>query len=128
MVGRKDEFHKDSDEAYVYIIGSNMLSTELHEINENANKTYVGINLDYHYNSKNDPQRFYYRSDHYNFAKNNIPSIFYFNGTHDDYHQPTDTPEKILYDNLEQIAQLVFHTAWTLANQDKRIEVDVLEE
>ena len=72
----------------------------------------------YKYNSKNDPQRFYYRSDHYNFAKNNIPVIFYFNGTHEDYHRPTDTPEKVNYEALARRAQLVFATAWEVANRE----------
>jgi len=127
MVGRVDVGH-ENDKNYVYIIGSDFLSTELHEINEEANKKYVGLNLDYKYNSKTDPNRFYYRSDHYNFAKNNIPIIFYFNGTHADYHQATDTEEKIEYPVLEKRARLVFHTAWQLANMDKRIEVDVVED
>lgn len=131
MVGRTDDQHdKDDlkDRDYVYIIGSDRLSTELHDINEAANKSYTKMNLDYKYNDKEDPNRFYYRSDHYNFAKNNIPIIFYFNGTHEDYHQETDTVEKIEFDMLAKRAQLVFYTAWQLVNQDKRIEVNVFEE
>ena len=88
------------------------------------NKKYVNLELDYTYNDENDPNRFYYRSDHYNFAKNDIPIIFYFNGTHDDYHRVSDTPDKIEYDLLENRSRLVFHTAWELANREKRIEVD----
>ena len=87
----------------------------------------MNIELDYTYNDENDPNRFYYRSDHYNFAKNNIPIIFYFNGTHDDYHRVTDTPDKINYDLLQNRARLVFHTAWEVANRDKRIEADKVE-
>jgi len=128
MVGRLDKLHDESSKNYVYVIGSDRLSTELHDINEKANKTYVNMNLDYKYNDKDDPQRFYYRSDHYNFAKNDIPIIFYFNGTHDDYHQETDTVEKIAFDMLEKRARLVFYTAWQLVNQDKRIEVNVFDE
>jgi len=124
MVGRVDAGH-ENDKNYVYVIGSDFLSTELHKINEEVNEHYVGLNLDYKYNSKTDPNRFYYRSDHYNFAKNNIPIIFYFNGTHADYHQATDTEEKIEYPVLEKRSRLVFYTAWHLANMDKRIEVDV---
>ena len=127
MIGRIDEKHKDKPN-YVYIIGSNMLSTELHKINEEANETYTNIYLDYAYNKKDDPNRFYYRSDHYNFAKHNIPVIFYFNGTHEDYHQHTDTVEKINYNILEKRGKLIFHTAWKLANRDKRIVVDVKEQ
>jgi Zn-dependent M28 family amino/carboxypeptidase len=100
------------------------LSTELHNISEEVNKKCCNIDLDYTFNDENDPNRFYYRSDHYNFAKNNIPVIFYFNGTHDDYHQHTDTPDKIEYDLLENRARLVFNTAWELANRDDRIIVD----
>lgn len=122
MVGRIDPLHQNSN--YVYIIGSDKLSTELHQINEEMNSNFTHLELDYKYNDENDPNRFYYRSDHYNFAKNNIPIIFYFNGTHADYHQPTDTPDKIDYDGLQKRAQLVFYTAWELANRDKRISVD----
>ena len=82
------------------------------------------MNFDYTYNDDNDPNRFYYRSDHYNFAKNNIPVIFYFNGTHADYHKPSDTVEKIRYDLLENRTRLIFYTAWELANRENRIVVD----
>jgi hypothetical protein len=125
MVGRIDENHAP-DSNYVYIIGSDKLSTELHALSEKANKTYSNIDFDYTYNDENDPNRFYYRSDHYNFAKNNIPVIFYFTGVHDDYHQPTDTVEKIMFQKTEKIARLVFHTAWEIANRDKRLVVDVV--
>jgi Zn-dependent M28 family amino/carboxypeptidase len=123
MIGRIDERHK-TDPNYVYLIGSDKLSSELHNISEAVNKKYTNINLDYKYNDKNDPNRFYYRSDHYNFAKNNIPVIFYFNGTHEDYHQPTDTPDKINYSLLENRTRLIFYTAWKIANMDKRIIAD----
>lgn len=123
MIGRIDERHK-TDPNYVYLIGSDKLSSELHNISEAVNKKYMNINLDYKYNDKNDPNRFYYRSDHYNFAKNNIPVIFYFNGTHKDYHQPTDTPDKINYSLLENRTRLIFYTAWKIANMDKRIIAD----
>lgn len=123
MIGRIDPQHKNGN--YVYIIGSDKLSTELHQINEKANKTFTKLNLDYTYNDENDPNRFYYRSDHYNFAKNDVPVIFYFNGTHDDYHQPTDTVDKIDFETMQKRTQLVFYTAWQLANQTQRIKVDV---
>ena len=123
MVGRIDDRHK-ADPNFVYLIGADKLSTELHQISEAVNKKYTKINLDYKYNDENDPNRFYYRSDHYNFAKNNVPIIFYFNGTHADYHQPSDTPDKINYNLLENRARLVFHTAWEIANMDKRIIAD----
>lgn len=124
MIGRVDDAHQ-KDSSYIYIIGSDFLSTGLHAINEAAAKNYSSIKLDYRYNTTTDPNRYYYRSDHYNFAKNNVPSIFYFSGTHADYHQPTDDIEKINFPLTTERTRLVFHTLWLLANQDARIQVDV---
>lgn len=126
MIGRVDKAHqKKNDNNYVYIIGSDFLSTDLHKINEMANQDFVKMNLDYKFNTYDDPNRFYYRSDHYNFVDKGIPSIFYFSGVHEDYHKHTDTEDKINYEKTETIAKLVFHTAWLLANRDERINVDV---
>jgi Zn-dependent M28 family amino/carboxypeptidase len=126
MIGRKDEQHPDPN--YVYLIGSDKLSTDLHKISEACNESYCGLALDYTYNQPNDPNRFYYRSDHYNFAKHNVPVIFYFSGVHEDYHKPGDDPEKILYDKMTTIARLVFHTAWNVANRDEKLKVDVVSD
>lgn len=123
MVGRVDDAHKDNPD-YIYLIGSDKLSSELHNLSEKVNKAFVGINLDYKYNDENDPNRFYYRSDHYNFAKNDIPVIFYFNGTHADYHRPTDTIDKINFEQMEKRARLVFYTGWEIANKENRIVLD----
>jgi hypothetical protein len=125
MVGRRDDFHKNSNN-YVYVIGSDYLSSDLYNLVEKANKDFTNLQLDYKYNDKNDPNRFYYRSDHYNFAKHNIPSVFLFNGTHEDYHRPTDDPEKIEYDALTKRAQFAFAIIWDLANRDKKPVVDKL--
>lgn len=123
MIGRHDEFHNDSSN-YVYLIGSDYLSTDLYNICETVNKNYVGIKLDYKFNDRKDPNRYYYRSDHYNFAKNNIPSVFLFNGVHDDYHKSTDTVDKIEFDALAKRTQLAFAIAWELANRENRPVVD----
>ena len=123
MIGRVDPKH-EGGKNYLYLIGSDKLSNELHNISEEVNKKYFNLEFDYTYNDDNDPNRFYYRSDHYNFAKNNIPVIFYFNGTHADYHRPSDTPDKINYEFLETRTRLIFYTAWELANRDNRIKVD----
>lgn len=123
MIGRRDDFHKESNN-YVYVIGSDYLSTDLYNITEEANKKYVNLTVDYKYNDRNDPNRFYYRSDHYNFAKHNIPSVFLFNGTHEDYHLPGDDPSKIEYDALAKRTQLAFTIAWELANRKDRPVVD----
>lgn len=128
MIGRMDEEHKTTGPEYVYIIGSDKLSTQLHALSEETNKTYSKLSLDYTYNDPKDPNRFYYRSDHYNFAKHNIPVIFYFSGVHEDYHKPGDDTEKILFDKMEKIAQLIFLTSWEVANRDQRLVVDVVNE
>lgn len=123
MVGRVDDAHADNPD-YIYLIGSDKLSSELHTLSEKINEAFVGITLDYKYNDENDPNRFYYRSDHYNFAKNDIPVIFYFNGTHADYHRPTDTIDKINFEQMEKRARLVFYTGWEIANRKERIVLD----
>ncbi|MDX1630197.1 MAG: M28 family peptidase, partial [Fulvivirga sp.] len=127
MIGRVDPKHKGNPN-YVYLVGTDRLSTELHEISEHVNSTYTNLELDYTYNDEGHPDRIYYRSDHWNFAKNDIPIIFYFNGVHEDYHKPTDTIEKINFDILTKRAHLVFYTAWALANRDERPEVDKLKD
>ena len=122
MIGRLDDWHDTAN--YVYLIGSDRLSIDLHNISEEVNKKYIGLNLDYRFNEEDEPNRYYYRSDHYNFAKNNIPVIFYFNGVHEDYHKPTDTIEKIDFKKIEKITKLIFLTAWELANQQERIKLN----
>lgn len=126
MIGRVDTMHEDSA-AYVYVIGSGRISSELKKINEAQNATYTKLHLDYTFDSDSDPNRFYYRSDHYNFAKHGVPIAFYFNGVHADYHGPNDEVDKIRFDLLQQRAQLVFHAAWELANRDQRIMPDKRE-
>ena len=121
MIGRLDDWHDNGN--YVYLIGSDRLSYDLHNLNEKINDEYIGIDLDYRFNDKDDPNRYYYRSDHYNFAKNNIPVIFYFNGVHEDYHKPSDTIEKLDFDKINTITKLIFLTAWEIANRDDRIKL-----
>ncbi|GAB3525767.1 hypothetical protein GCM10027443_00150 [Pontibacter brevis] len=125
MIGRMDTDHeKTNDSNYIYSIGADKLSSELHQINEEMNEKYVNLKLDYTYNDENDPNRFYYRSDHYNFAKHGIPIVFYFNGVHADYHQPSDEVDKIIFESAEKVARLAFHVTWELANRENRIVVD----
>jgi Zn-dependent M28 family amino/carboxypeptidase len=124
MIGRTDPTRESENDNYIYLIGTDRLSTMLHETSEKVNRNTVNLELDYRFNAWDDPNRFYERSDHWHFAKNNIPVIFYFSGTHEDYHMPTDTPDKIRYDLLTKRARLIFHTAWEIANMDETIEVD----
>lgn len=119
MIGRVDDEHTNK-ENYLYLIGSDMLSNDLKQLSERVNDQYFNFNFDYRFDAPNDPNRFYYRSDHYNFAKHNIPVIFYFNGVHADYHMETDTPDKINYPLLTKRTKLIFATAWTLASADEK--------
>jgi Zn-dependent M28 family amino/carboxypeptidase len=123
MIGRHDEFHPNSSD-YIYLIGSDYLSTDLFNVCEETNKKYGNLALDYKYNDRADPNRFYYRSDHYNFAKNGIPSVFLFTGVHADYHKPGDDVEKIEFDALTKRTKYAFALAWEIANREKRLVVD----
>jgi hypothetical protein len=126
MIGRiGEEYLTQKDSAnYLYIIGDDKLSTDLVTITNQANKN-VKLKLDRKYNDLNDKNRFYYRSDHYNFAEKGVPIIFYFNGVHADYHRATDTPDKINYKLMARRAQLVFYTAWEMANRNDMLKRDL---
>jgi Peptidase family M28/PA domain len=123
MIGRVDPIHEGNPN-YIYVIGADRLSSQLHAINEEMNSTYTKMELDYRFNAIDDPNHYYERSDHYNFAKNGIPSIFYFNGVHADYHKATDTADKIDEAAAAKRTQLAFYTAWELAHRPTRIVVD----
>lgn len=124
MVGRIEAIH-EKNPFYIYTIGSDFLSTELHAMGEEAAAAQQNMRIDYRYNNTTDPNRYYYRSDHYNFAKNQIPVIFYFNGNHPDYHKPSDTIEKINFEVMQERGRLIFHTLWRVANAENRPAVDV---
>jgi hypothetical protein len=129
MIGRTGfEYQGKPDSAnYIYVIGSDKLSSELRKISESVNSTYTKMVLDYKYDDPKDTERIYYRSDHYNFAKHNIPIIFYFDGLHQDYHKPSDEVSKINFTLLAKRAQLTYYTAWELANRTSRPLVDKVD-
>lgn len=125
MVGRIDPGYKGDSLNYVYTIGEDKLSSDLFPIQDSINKKYINMQLDRRFNDPNDRNRFYYRSDHFNFAKNGVPVIFYFNGVHKDYHRPTDTVDKINFDLMAKRVQLVFYTAWAMANREEMLKRDI---
>ncbi len=125
MVGRIDPGYKGDSLNYVYTIGEDKLSSDLFPIQDSINKKYVGMELDRRFNDPNDRNRFYYRSDHFNFAKNGVPVIFYFNGVHKDYHRPTDTAHKINFNLMPKRVKLVFYTAWAMTNRDEMLKRDI---
>src|SRR5260221_5347538 len=124
MVGRIDDTRKQGDSAnYVYVVGDDKVSSDLKVISEAVNKKYVKVELDYKFNDPKDPERIYFRSDHYNFAKHGVPIIFYYDGMlNADYHKPTDTPDKINYTLMAKRGQLIFHTAWEMANTNDMLK------
>jgi hypothetical protein len=108
----------------VFVIGSRMMSTELGELSESVNRSYLNLKFNYKYDDPNDPEKFFFRSDHFNYAQKGIPVIFYMDGDHDDYHKPSDSIEKIDFDQMEKIARTIYATAWELANRPIRPRVD----
>ncbi|MFL9482174.1 M28 family peptidase [Chitinophagaceae bacterium LWZ2-11] len=126
MVGRIDPLYKGDSTNYVYVIGDDKLSSDLTPITDSINNA-AGkkLELDRRYNDLSDPNQFYYRSDHFNFAKNGVPIIFYFDGVHADYHQPTDTVDKINFDLMEKRVRFIFTTAWVMANRDNMLKRDI---
>jgi hypothetical protein len=127
MIGRADATRKKGDSMnYVYVVGDDKISSDLKVISEGVNKTYTKMELDYKFNDPKDPHRIYFRSDHYNFAEKGIPIIFYYDGMLGaDYHKSTDTPDKIYYDLLVKRSQLVFYTAWEMANRNEMLKRDI---
>jgi len=127
MIGRIDATRKQGDSAnYVYVVGDDKVSSDLKTISEAVNKKYTKLELDYKYNDPKDPNRIYFRSDHYNFARKGVPIIFYYDGMLGaDYHRPTDTPDKIFYELMSKRAQLVFYTAWEMANRTDMLKRDL---
>jgi hypothetical protein len=126
MIGRMDTTHeRTKDVPYTYMIGSDKISTELDSVLQVANKETENIQLDYTYNNPNDPNHFYTRSDHYNFARKGVPIAFFFTGVHADYHRPTDTVDKILFDRIVKIGHVVYYAGWKTANFGRMFIKDI---
>ena len=127
MIGRIDTERKQGDSTnYIYVVGDDKISSDLKIISEAANNNYTNMELDYKFNDPKDPNRIYFRSDHYNFAEKGVPIIFYYDGMlKADYHKPTDTPDKINYPLMVKRAQLIFYTAWEMANRNDMLKRDI---
>jgi Zn-dependent M28 family amino/carboxypeptidase len=124
MIGRVDTERKTADTLnYVYVVGHDKISSDLPVINEGMNKKYTNLVLDYKFDDPNDPNRIYYRSDHYNFARKGVPVLFFYDGMlQADYHKPTDDVDKINWPLFQKRAQMIFYTAWEMANRDKMLK------
>jgi hypothetical protein len=126
MIGRIDPNRNYGDSTnYLYVIGNDKLSTDLDPISKAVNNQFTKLELDYKYNDPKDPERIYYRSDHYNFARKGVPIIFFFDGIHKDYHKPSDTVDKINFDIMEKRARFIFLTAWEMANRNEMLKRDI---
>ena len=126
MIGRKDDNLKSLDSNnHVYLIGDDKLSSQLTPFVDSINNMYINIITDRKYNDPKDPNRLYYRSDHYNFAAKGVPIVFFFDGIHKAYHKPSDTPDKINYDLHEKRSRLVFLLAWEAANRNNLFVRDI---
>jgi len=108
----------------IYVIGSKMMSTELGELTESVNKSYLSLQFDFRYDDPADPNRFFFRSDHYNYARKGIPIVFFFDGVHEDYHRPGDEAQKIDYNKMEKVARTIYMMLWEVANRRARVKVD----
>jgi hypothetical protein len=108
----------------IFLIGSRMMSTELGELSDGVNKGFLNLSFNFKYDDPNDPEQFFYRSDHFNYAKKGVPIIFYMDGSHADYHQVTDSIEKINFEQMEKVARTIMATGWELANRPARPKVD----
>jgi Zn-dependent M28 family amino/carboxypeptidase len=119
MIGR-NRCDDPANANHVFVVGSDRISTELHNVNEEANASLPQpLSLDYEMNDPADPESIYTRSDHYSYAAKGIPIIFYFTGLHQDYHFVTDEISKIEFAKLARVTQLVYATAARVANMDK---------
>jgi hypothetical protein len=118
MIGRNR--CDDPNEANtVYLVGSDRISTDLHNVSEDANAALSRpMKLDYEMNDPADPQSIYTRSDHYSYALKGIPIIFYTTGLHKDYHYLTDEIDRIEFDKMRHVTELVYVTGQRLANMD----------
>lgn len=125
MIGRVDAKHKKKGISdYVYIIGGDLISSQLDSLLQVANAHTGQLVLSDRFNTLDDPHQFYRRSDHWNFGRLGVPFIFFFSGVHEDYHQPSDEAAKIQYHTMTKRARTIFGTAVLVANTDDRPVVD----
>ncbi len=113
-----------STENEIYVIGSQMMSSKLGEVTKSINDSYLKLNYDVRFDDPNDKNRFFFRSDHFNYALNGIPIVFWFDGVHEDYHQAGDEAQKIDYVKMQNIARTIFLTMWEVADLKERPAVD----
>jgi Zn-dependent M28 family amino/carboxypeptidase len=108
----------------IYVIGSEMMSSTLGAITKGTNDAYLKLQYNYKYDDPKDTNRFFFRSDHFHYAQNGIPIAFWFDGVHEDYHQPSDTADKIDYQKMEKVTRTIFLTMWEITDLKERPKID----
>lgn len=131
MIGRSkksgdtDPKNKDlSGEDAIYIVGSEKMSSQLGKTVADVNNAYLKLNYDKRYDDPKDPNRIFFRSDHFNYARKLIPITFWYDGEHVDYHQAGDEPDRIDYNKMEKVARTIFLTMWELSDTKDRPKID----
>ncbi len=125
MIGRIDARHEERGVTdYVYVIGGELISSDLQDLLEAANAKTGQLILSERFNDLNDPNQFYRRSDHWNFGRFGVPFIFFFSGVHEDYHQPGDEVHDIRFEKYAKIVKTIYGTTVLTANTDERPVVD----
>lgn len=108
----------------IYIIGATMMSTTLGDLSDTVNNSYLKLGFNKHYDAPNDPERLFFRSDHYSYARKGIPVLFFFDGVHEDYHKVGDHVDKIDFQKMEKVTRTVYVLAWSVAELPVRPAVD----
>ena len=114
-----------NDPGHLYLIGSNKLSSELDVIINAVNDKHIGMKLDYTYEDPQHPDNFFFRSDQYPYIQFGIPAVWFFCGTTKDYHQETDTIDRVDFDKMERVTRLVYLTAMAIGNKPEKLELDI---
>ena len=125
QTGDTNERNKDlTGPNEVYVIGSEVMSSTLGAVTKGSNDSYLKLNYNYRYDDPKDPNKFFFRSDHFHYAVNGIPIVFWFTGVHEDYHRAGDHPDKIDYNKMEKISRTIMLTLLKVADLKERPKVD----
>lgn len=125
MISRSDPEHMENGITdYVYLIGGDIISSQLDSLVLDANQQNVNMQIDRGYNDLDDPNQFYRRSDHWNFGRLGVPFVFFFTGVHEDYHQPGDEVHDVDFEKYPRVARLIYTSAVNVANFEERPIVD----
>ncbi len=108
----------------IYVIGSEMMSSQLGALSKKLNNEYLKVSFNYRYDDPKDPNGFFFRSDHFNYARHGVPIIFYFDGVHVDYHGLGDEVSKIDFQKMEKVVRTVYTTMWEISGLTTRPKID----